>query len=452
MNRLRVTTTIAPWLAALACVVFIASAFYPGYMSPDSVVQLRQARTGQFDPWHPPFMAWTWRQIERVVPGPLGMLLFHCALFFTGLTLLMTAFLRPGYATLAVLAVGLFPSIAGLLSTVWKDVGMAAALLLAFALLLRFSQRPRWSTMALAFLALGYALAVRKNGVAAAVPLAAWAGFLVERAYSSQETRAWRGMTAGAMAAFALFGLTSLVNRSLSKSESFESQALPLYDLAAISVARNELMYPDWLKQREPRLDVALLESLYTPNSVSPLLWGEPPRVPMLTDAVENANLTKYWITAVWRNPGPYLKHRLLVVASMLGLYGTVYILPSGIVSNPYGYKTAETMLNRATMLALQMSEKTPVFSGWAYVVSTLLFFGLSRRLPTRLRSAAAALVASSACYLGPYLVISPSNDFRLIWWPVVVAVILPFVVFGSSVKTSPTNVSSLPQKPLTNP
>ncbi|MBK6509210.1 MAG: hypothetical protein IPG06_06910 [Haliea sp.] len=32
--------------------------FYPGAMSIDSYEQLRQARSGQFGDWHPPFMAW----------------------------------------------------------------------------------------------------------------------------------------------------------------------------------------------------------------------------------------------------------------------------------------------------------------------------------------------------------------------------------------------------------
>ncbi|HEY3445910.1 MAG TPA: hypothetical protein VGK67_06065 [Myxococcales bacterium] len=422
----------APWLAALACLAFIASAFYPGYMSSDTTDQLNQARTAVYGAWHPPVMAWWWRQVDHVVPGPLGMLLFHCGMFFTGLTLVLTTCQRPLVATLGVLGVGLFPSVAGLLSTVWKDVGMASALLLGFALVLRYGRRPRWPVLAMAALALLYAIAVRKNGAAAAVPIAVWAGVLVHR-HRAPAARGWLGGAVGAVAGVALFVLANAANTLLVKADSYQSQQLALHDLAAISLARNEVVFPEWVKKKDPRVDVEVLRALYTPNTVCPLLWGDGPRVPMTGDEAEYKQLMSYWLTTIRGNLGPYLKHRLRVSANILGLDGPVYAFESGIYTNPYGYKVADTGLNRFVMAILRKLDNTVVFKAWAYVALTLVAFGLSFLPRLERRSAVVALFASSVCFFGPYLIIGPANDFRLVWWSVLAALVLPFLVFSKA-------------------
>ncbi|NBY19037.1 hypothetical protein EBQ74_02025 [bacterium] len=43
--------------------------FYPGSMSPDSYDQLRQALTNHYNDWHPPVMAWFWRQLLWIKKG-----------------------------------------------------------------------------------------------------------------------------------------------------------------------------------------------------------------------------------------------------------------------------------------------------------------------------------------------------------------------------------------------
>src|SRR5512133_3051233 len=62
--------------AALAVVGFatVLGAFYPGLMSPDSMHQLHQALTGQFESGHPPIMAWTW-SLLMALGGGIGSLL-----------------------------------------------------------------------------------------------------------------------------------------------------------------------------------------------------------------------------------------------------------------------------------------------------------------------------------------------------------------------------------------
>src|SRR5581483_5305537 len=67
------------------------------------------------------------------------------------------------------------------LSTIWKDVGMAMAFLSCFALLLYASEKRSKRAFFGAVPFLFYGISVRHNGIAAALPLALWAGHLFQK-------------------------------------------------------------------------------------------------------------------------------------------------------------------------------------------------------------------------------------------------------------------------------
>ncbi len=47
------------WLLAF-CGLILWVAFYPGFMSHDSIVQFGMSKSLNFNDWHPPIMAWVW--------------------------------------------------------------------------------------------------------------------------------------------------------------------------------------------------------------------------------------------------------------------------------------------------------------------------------------------------------------------------------------------------------
>src|SRR5688572_28518775 len=148
------------WWVAVPIALLVCIGFYPGYMTSDSLQQLREARSGTFTTWHPPLMAFVWRQFDRVVPGPIGMVVFHTLMFGAGLALFFNR--RLGLIPIAL--VTLSPPVLGHLATVWKDVGMFCALVLAVGLYAR--GKPGW-----ALVPLFYACCVRHNAMLAVVPL-----------------------------------------------------------------------------------------------------------------------------------------------------------------------------------------------------------------------------------------------------------------------------------------
>ena len=168
----------APWIAALGGVLLVVACFYPGQMNSDSLHQLWQARTGLYNDWHPPIMSWWWRLIDLVIPGPLGVLLFHSLLFWFGLASLLQDRLQPLPAAAYTLLIGLAPSCFALLGTIWKDVGLGAALLAAVALINQYRRSRSWYFLCGAAALLFYGCAVRKNAATAIMPMAIWTGLL----------------------------------------------------------------------------------------------------------------------------------------------------------------------------------------------------------------------------------------------------------------------------------
>ena len=231
--------------------------FAPGYMSPDSVDQLAQGRSGVYHDWHPPVMSWLWGRLDRVVPGPVGMLVFHNLLFWSGLGL-WVALIAPRWNIIVkcfvLLAIGFLPPIFFLLSTIWKDVGMAAAFLFASALLLYAEHRRSLAVLLLSLPALWYGVAVRHNAVTAALPLAIYAGFIGITLLVPQPSRLsrWRmvaSVVSGIVLLMLMLVLSKAVTDRLTRNASrFPIQQILVHDVVAISIGTHSVLLPDYLK------------------------------------------------------------------------------------------------------------------------------------------------------------------------------------------------------------
>jgi hypothetical protein len=165
-RRLRELSPRAVLVAGFA--VFVAYGF-PGYMSTDSVQQLFEARTGHFSDGHPPLMAFEWRFLDRIVAGPILMLLVQGSVFLVGLYYLLRRLLAPRAAAWTAIAIFLYPPVMTTMAVIWKDSQMAALLVSGTAAILSPRLRVRVAGLAL----LAAACAIRYNALVAAVPLVA---------------------------------------------------------------------------------------------------------------------------------------------------------------------------------------------------------------------------------------------------------------------------------------
>jgi hypothetical protein len=142
----------------------------PGHFEHDSLWQLAQGRTGVYNTWHPPVMAWLLGVAARLDPSAPLFIVFDGALFFGGLLAFVALEARPRHLCLplAVLVVA-SPLVLIYQGVVWKDVLFADVSVAGFAALAWagrswFSVGRRFGCLFIAFGLFSLAGLARQNG------------------------------------------------------------------------------------------------------------------------------------------------------------------------------------------------------------------------------------------------------------------------------------------------
>ena len=79
------------YLIVIAAIIAVGLAtvvhgYWPGVMIDDARWQYQQAVDNAYEDWHPPLMAWIWRRLMLLQPGPAPMLVVQLSLYWAGLT------------------------------------------------------------------------------------------------------------------------------------------------------------------------------------------------------------------------------------------------------------------------------------------------------------------------------------------------------------------------------
>ena len=170
---------VVPAVMSLAGLAFYLWCFYPGSMSPDSAYAWWLARGGASDNVQGIGLTWLWRLTDWLLPGPAGPFVFIHLLFWIGLTQIALVLpVRPLARALFILVAGFAPVCCVLLSHVWSDVALMAALTSATAALLRFRDQRRTRWLIVAVLLLWWSLILRHNALFAVAPLYVYTVYL----------------------------------------------------------------------------------------------------------------------------------------------------------------------------------------------------------------------------------------------------------------------------------
>lgn len=425
--RANVISAIAAAVCASAVVI---ACFYPGYMSSDSVDQLGQARSGIYTATHPPLMAWVWHWTDLAVPGPLGMIVLQNALFFAGVATLAVLAFRSAWSGAAVLAVAFVPPVFALLGTAWKDVQMGSAFVAAFALLCLSRVSGRRIFAGLALLPLCYGFAVRPNAPAAALPLA------VLSAACMVPLDRWREGAAvfvGVAITVAMLVVTSAVNGAIARGRGATPggpQGVFLHDLVGISAVAHANFLPDYLGRGPQAVTLERLLPLYTPLTGDPIAYTPGAHIFVARNSEELGDLRRHWIAAVRRHPRTYLRHRWMLMRTLLGLEAEVWQpFHLGIDANALGVRLSHSAANRLATRVLLALRNSLFFRGWIYLLVLLAAAVAVALRGLRAHWAAATLAASGILYAAPYFFFAPAPDFRYLWWSILCAVLLPFAL-----------------------
>ena len=408
-------------LVALGAAVQLA-AFWPGVMVWDSIHQYSEALSGRYHDWHPPAMAWLWRQLGGIAPGPAPMLVLQAALYWTGLALLAGMAAREGRArlALAIAACALLPVPFLLVGTVLKDSLMAGALLLAAGLAGWARPGRRWpATLAAigAAVLLLAAATLRFNAVPACLPLAA--ALLPER-----WRRPWPrfvGVLLGA--ALALAAAVPVANRLLHARASGVELSLAIYDLGGIAHFSGADVLPP-VPVADPSGAVA---RCWSPVSWDSYSWWVEDHCPVGFErlrpafAADGEGWMRRWLAAVAAHPLAYARARLAHIACNLRASPCDGRLPGLSLEtdpNPFGFRVAPGPLRAAVDAVAVASLATPL--GWPVC---WLALALACVVVRPWGPGPAAPLAWSALLYGlSYLPLSVASEVRYHFWTMTAA------------------------------
>jgi hypothetical protein len=399
---------------------------YPGFMSFDSAVQLREARAGHYSDWHPPVMAFIWRYLDMVVAGPLLMLLLQSGLLLFGSYALLRRVARPTYAACGAAGILLFPPIATAMAVIWKDSLMVGAVVAGLALVLAESRRRRIAGLALFALA----AAVRYNGFTITlVPMIALFRW-------NDATGALRRYAVATIAWLATVGCAQLANRALVDEPMHPwhgSVAMfdivgtirfspPLDDDTLAEALRGTPLLVAHDFQREAR-------AAYDPTAgvfrIIDTFMKQP------TDAEQRDAVARAWWQLVSAHPTAYLEHRWQVFERVLSLQREAepWIWTGIDGTGADLVQLTPTRFQNKLMRAAHRFATSWLMRVWVYLLSSLVVGAIAIAMRDRV---AIAIVVSAISAELVLLIAAPTDDFRYSLWLVVAALLATFHVVAT--------------------
>ena len=431
------------WLAlAMLCLGAAVSLAFnlPGHMSYDSVLQLSQGRSGLYNSWHPPVMAWLLGLFDTIVRGTGLFVLFNTLLLYGGLAVLVLAPLRTSWwAAIPLLLWAMIPD--GLIypGIVWKDVLFAAAALCGFVGLVLTAgawarRRLRFGLIVASFLLLSLAALSRQNGMVI-LPVAAVAlGWMASRFGGHKPLHSAIAYAliplagAGLVMAAAHAGLEARSDGE--PSQTYQLEDLQAYDLAAALQARPDFPL-DRLKAANPPLEQLLRTRAarrYTPERLD-AISGMPELEKPLFDTPLQV-MSAQWRDLVLGHPWLYLKIRARDFFWVLATPGVDACLPffDGVAGpEPWvtqlGLKNQERPQDLALKAWGEPWSHSPFGSHVLYAALDVALMALLLRRRRTSDIAIAGLLAAALVFVATFFVISVACDYRYLYFLDVAAI-----------------------------
>ncbi|MEP6860013.1 MAG: hypothetical protein ABJE66_05300 [Deltaproteobacteria bacterium] len=420
------------WFLIASGVLTVMYAF-PGHLNFDGAVQLEEARINRYDDWHPPLMARYWRELDKLIAGPLLMLLLQTALFLWGTYgLARTRFSARTSALIAGLLL-LFPPVLAPMAAVWKDTQMAGWILAGTYLMLGVTWRRRIAGIAM--LVLG--AAVRDNA------LAALPGLLLVVVAVWTPIAWWKRVALAAGLTIAIGAMAVLANLATTDTRSYAwAHSTGIYDIAGT------MCHATPMTDDEVRTELAGMELRQSGDlwkklcaSFNQLNWiplvnqDTSPFVDTAGPAERDARRAAYF-RVIREHPGAYARHRLDVMKLILGLTGETPEQP--VIQTIAGTEGQIKMLKLGTQtskfqrvvgrkLEKLANTNKMLFRPWVYVLLGLAMLGYAA---VRRDGMIAGLIASGFLFEASYIVGAPGAGFRYSHWMIICVVLAMMFVF----------------------
>lgn len=426
--------------------------FYPGFMSHDSFSQLLQARSGDYDDWHPPLMAFVWRQFEKIKEGPSLMLFLQESMLWLGLYLVSVELLKKSVSPIVVFLVcslGLFPPVFLISGVIWKDLQFGSALLLAFALLIKVGRNTHKVKLATAFILLLYAVAMRYNGLPALFPLFIYFSyhyFLPSHVKISYAQHA-KVLVCSALLLLCVQVLQGVVSSVFLKPvPKYVHQFIFAYDFAGMHrLSPEHVSVPELIRTSE--YSENKIQQFYSPLRPDVLFFGGNAQLKYFSDKESIEKSKQAWLQAIREQPTTYLKQRWQLFSGLIGASGkSCFIYTDRMDGNSLGWDIKERWYHRFIQ-----KKFAPLFDYERYRHSSSVIFlplvwalcGVLALLrlwvcwsELSFRNESLVLLSSGYLFLMPYFFVTLACDYRYVWWSVVAFILGSLLSLPKQAKT----------------
>jgi hypothetical protein len=403
---------------------------WPGQISYDTVVQLADGRSGHYDTWHPPVMAFLLGLADGLEPGVGLYLIFTLFLLLAAWALLLWLGRPRRGAVIILVLIFCTPQLILYQGTIWKDVlfanaGIAAFAALAAAVAWWENRRARLAGLGVAALFFALATLARQNGFVLLPVAGLCLGLIAARAGSPHA--GWRYGLGLVLASLVLVGLVNLGLRPRTDGGVGAQSQLRLaqtYDLVGAARLDQGLRFPV-LETRMPALANAIRKdgvAIYSPRLVDTLENST-----VLTNAIYHAPSGA--IFAAWGDM--ILTHPLLYLKERGPVFRWVTAPPDLLVCHPDVVGVdgpADLMAKLGLTEGIRPHDRflynyvarffpTPILSHLLYGALAILFAALLIRRGTPADLVMAAMLLAALLFAASFFVVSIACDYRYLYF-----------------------------------
>lgn len=405
-------------------------AFWPGFITNDSIDQLMQALGDKpINNWHPPIMVVVWKTLIKMTGhSAASMLVWQLTLLWLALLLLACyAYRTSSLKRLALLPIilGVAPFVVNISGVLWKDVEMAYSLALAAALLVisrKLDVKKQKYLVTVACIALIYAINLRYNALPAVLPFA----WLIHKRKELGKMRYafFALLIAGAFLTVPLISAVRPVQDVHPASSIMVDDMLHLYASEELRTVSNDQTLNNVLAGMGMKCNLAIYP-------VSTLIGCGNDRDRTVLELTHYNGLKSIWLRSIATHPFKYTRWRLAVFA--VGFLrpdnpAQAFVWQEGTVPNSLGIASSDNVATKAvrSYVTFAAFDFGFLFRPYIWLMAgvMVLYFTSKKRSSWAHADFIFAFAMSGVLYIVSYAPLVIGYDFRYSYWsPIAVSV-----------------------------